>query len=177
MIKNRFETCLDFVLKAEGGYTNDPADSGGPTKLGIIQTEYDLYRETAKLPKQSVKLITHGEAKDIYASKYWYAAHCNGLPVGLDLVQFDTAVNMGVGTAIKLLCRTLKVKETTQFTPELSNAIHKLGTTELNVVIKGYLAARTRWYYAIVLRHPKDHEFIKGWLNRISALKKEVGNV
>lgn len=40
-----FEACLPFVLKEEGGYSNTPGDHGGATNYGIIQREYNAYRD------------------------------------------------------------------------------------------------------------------------------------
>lgn len=176
---DEYELGLKFVLDAEGGYTNDPDDPGGPTNLGIIQTEYNLYRKEKGLPQQSVRYITQAEAADIYYNKYWLSCHANGLGDGLNVVQFDTAVNMGVGTAIKILCRTLRIPEATQFTPALSAAVHKLDgdAAATTKTINGYLAARKRWYIAIVLRRPASHKFLKGWFNRIAALAKLVHGV
>jgi lysozyme family protein len=174
-----FQKGLKFVLAAEGGYTNDPDDPGGPTNKGIIQAEYDLFRKEGGLAEQSVRYITEEEASAIYYQKYWLAAHCNGLLYGLNIVQMDCAVNMGVGTAIKILCRTLRIPEAVQFTPALSDAVHKLDgdTVAIKKVINGYLAARKRWYIAIVLRRPLSHRFLKGWFNRIAALSSLVNEV
>ena len=36
---DRFEKIFDYLLKVEGGYSNDKNDRGGKTKYGIIESE------------------------------------------------------------------------------------------------------------------------------------------
>lgn len=101
-MKDNFSTCLEETLRWEGGYTNHPLDPGGPTNLGIIQSEYNKYTGTTK----SVKEITKEEAINIYHKNYWNACGCDDLPTGLDLCVFDFAVNSGSSRALKLLEQT-----------------------------------------------------------------------
>lgn len=85
-----FERALEFVLKWEGGYVNDPADPGGETKYGISKRSY---------PGLDIRGLTRDEAGDIYWTDYWLRAGCEGLEWPLSLVVFDTSVNMGVRRA------------------------------------------------------------------------------
>src|SRR5947207_5429615 len=107
MANARFEECLKFILKWEGGFTNDPDDPGGATNLGIIQTEYDKYRASKSLPHQSVKNISHAEASEIYVNNYWAPLKCDAMPRPLDLVMFDTGANMSNGVAIRPLQQSI----------------------------------------------------------------------
>ena len=36
---DRFEKIFDYLLKVEGGYSDDKYDKGGKTKYGIIEEE------------------------------------------------------------------------------------------------------------------------------------------
>ncbi len=96
-MKTDLERALDFVMKWEGGYVNDPKDPGGETKWGISKRAY---------PMLDVKSLTKEEAADIYRHDYWEKAGCGDLPRPLDMVVFDTAVNMGVRRAREFLGRT-----------------------------------------------------------------------
>jgi len=40
---NRFEKIFDYLLKVEGGYSDDKNDKGGKTKYGIIEEEARHY--------------------------------------------------------------------------------------------------------------------------------------
>lgn len=98
-----------FTYKEEGGYGNDPHDPGGATNLGIIQTEYNAYRQAKGWPAQSVKYITRAEADEIYTKSYWNKVDGDDLPAGVDLVIYDYAVNSGPSRSIKCAQRILGV--------------------------------------------------------------------
>ena len=89
-----FEDALKFVLKWEGGYSNDPNDPGGETKFGISKRSY---------PNLDIKNLTLEQAKEIYLQNYWLKADCDKLTSPLDIIVFDTAVNMGVSRAKEFL--------------------------------------------------------------------------
>ena len=91
---NDFDKALKFVLKWEGGYSNDPRDPGGETKYGISKRSY---------PKEDIKNMTLDRAKEIYYQNYWLKAGCDKLPFPFNIVVFDTAVNMGRSRAIKFI--------------------------------------------------------------------------
>lgn len=85
-----FDRAVDFVLKHEGGYVNDPRDPGGETKYGISKRAY---------PMLNIKDLSVEDAKLIYEKDYWLKAGCDKLEWPLCLVHFDTAVNMGLHRA------------------------------------------------------------------------------
>src|SRR5271157_422107 len=67
-----FEESLDFVLKAEGGYVDNPLDKGSPTNKGITQNVYDNFRVNRTLPSptRSVLYIDNLEVQEIYNKEY-----------------------------------------------------------------------------------------------------------
>jgi len=93
-----FEKAIKFILKWEGGYSNDPNDSGGETKYGISKKSY---------PNEDIKNMTLERAKEIYYQNYWLKTNCNKLPSPLNLIVFDTAVNCGRNRANKFLISSL----------------------------------------------------------------------
>jgi lysozyme family protein len=103
-MKNNFNDCLARVLKDEGGYTNHPADPGGPTNFGITLTDYRLYIDPKGLASD-VKKMSVEQAAVIYKAQYWDALHCDDLPPGVDYTCFDYGVNSGVGRSRKVLQR------------------------------------------------------------------------
>ena len=94
MVENDFDKALKFVLKWEGGYSNDPRDPGSETKFGISKRSY---------PKLDISKLTLKQAKEIYYQNYWLKTGCDELPFPFNIVVFDTAVNMGRSRAMELL--------------------------------------------------------------------------
>mgnify|MGYP001593112728 CR=1 FL=1 len=85
-----FDRAIEFILKKEGGYVNDPQDPGGETNFGISKKAY---------PNLDIKNLTEGQAREIYKKDYWDKAGCEVMAWPDCLIQLDTAVNMGVGRA------------------------------------------------------------------------------
>jgi lysozyme family protein len=104
----RFLACLPFTLKEEGGNSDDPHDPGGRTHKGIIQREYNAWRQAHNESMQDVYNASDEEVNDIYYQQYWLP-YCPQFPAGLDLCFFDLAVNGGPAEAVKILQRALGV--------------------------------------------------------------------
>jgi lysozyme family protein len=57
---------IDNIIELEGGYVNDPSDSGGETNYGITKKIAVAYGYTCEMIDMPVEV-----AFDIYASMYW----------------------------------------------------------------------------------------------------------
>ena len=98
---------INQIIKVEGGYVNDPADSGGETNYGItirVARSYGYTGAMKDLPRQT--------AFDIYGDRYWGAVcgdQLEKLSESICEEVVDTSVNMGPGRAAKFLQRSLNV--------------------------------------------------------------------
>ena len=163
---------LTFVLQWEGSYVNHPADPGGATMKGITQRVYDEYRTEGRLGTRAVKLISNDEVRDIYQQKYWNAGNCHRLRSRLDLAQFDTAVNMGINRATRILQEASGCTADGRFGPA---TLAVVGSCELRPTLEHYCEIREGWYRNRAVEKPDQKVFLKGWLNRMKALRKELG--
>jgi len=167
---------LPAVLEFEGGYSDDPNDSGGPTNFGITQAEYDAHRSACGETPQSVKLISQAEYQNIYRNNYWTPIHGDDLPYPLDWLTFDAAVNMGVGTAISLLAEASGAQDP-HYTvdPALLALIQRDCATlaGTHAVKEADISDRIALYREIVADHSQDSVFLQGWLNRAAQLSAE----
>ena len=137
-MKENFDRAFGFLMKWEGGYVNDPNDPGGETNWGISKRIF---------PDMDIKNLTKDQALKIYKQFYWDRVDGDNLPWPLDLIVFDTAVNMGVGRAL-------------QFYTETKNPVE-------------YIFFRIKRYSTICVGNPKLIKFLNGWLNRAYDLWKE----
>lgn len=103
-MKNNSELAIKETLKWEGGYTNHPADKGGPTNWGITIADAQKYWKK-DATAADVKAMPIEVAVSIYRTKYWVNKYynCDDLPAGVDLTVFDFGVNSGSARAVKYL--------------------------------------------------------------------------
>lgn len=168
---DRFPACLAFVLKAEGGYSNNPNDPGGATNKGITQRVYDAYRKAKSQPLQTVKNIADSEVSDIYKSEYWEPVSCDHLPAGVDLCAFDFAVNAGDTRSEITLQHALGVTTDGQVGPQTISAAQ---AADPRALANRMLDLRAAFYRQLVVAKPSSSEFLDGWLNRVAALRATI---
>lgn len=82
-----FNKAMEFTLKWEGGYVNDPADPGGETNFGISKRAY---------PTLDIKNLTMKDIYGIYFFDYWRPLKLDQYDEATAVALFDTAVNVGV---------------------------------------------------------------------------------
>jgi lysozyme family protein len=76
---DNFDTCLAFTLKEEGGYSDDPADPGGATNMGITLATYRQWADNPNLAPLQVRDLSERTARAIYRSLYWNALRADAL--------------------------------------------------------------------------------------------------
>ena len=109
-----FDAAMAFVKRWEGWISDDRFDPGGLTKLGIslralISLGLD-FNNDGVVNRKDILAMTPAQARDIYERDYWIAAACPHLPPPLALLQFDCAVNQGVGRASRILQKSVRAK-------------------------------------------------------------------
>lgn len=132
-----FKDSFKKVILAEGGYVNDPDDSGGETYLGITRVHEPNAKMWTKIdavkkanPGFTNKIMTNllnkdesilDEARSIYKKKYWDAVKLDTLNNQKLAHQiFDHAVNAGVSASIKLAQELVGMKATGTYSNTLT---------------------------------------------------------
>jgi lysozyme family protein len=177
-----FEVAINKVLGFEGGYVNDPLDSGGKTKYGI--TEY-----TARMHGYSGKMrdLPLSKAKTIYCYSYWK-------PLRLDEVTnqkiaenlFDVRVNGG--RPVKWAQQTLNNMNVDSRRRKIFKDLVEDGIIgsktirELNKIDNGkfwelifleiFNYYRVGYYIDITNRNPNQKVFLHGWIKRTIENKR-----
>ena len=79
---------------------------------------------------------------------------------------------MGVGRAVRFLQGAVGCGVDGQFGPGTARAV---AGCEPRSALAAYCDAREAFYRRFVVANPKLKVFLKGWLNRLNSLRKEVG--
>lgn len=158
MVATSFDKyALKFVLEDEGGNDDDPQDHGGRTSRGITQREYDAWRKEKRLSPKDVWQASAADIHDIYHQEYWLPL-CDLLPVGIDYLYFNMAVNAGPYRAAVLLQRAVGVADDGRIGPITRQAIGKF---DAKTLVNNYSVSAEKFYRS--LHQPR---FLNGWLNR-----------
>lgn len=168
----RYPICLSFVLEHEGGFSDDPADPGGATNYGITQRTYDVWRDDRGLSRRSVLGIEHAEVETIYDERYWTPGKCASLPPPLDLIHFDTCVNVGVDTAARTLQTALGITLVDGVIG--TKTLEQVRVVDTIETAARYCSLRTTRYLALVHMRPSLRKFLRGWLHRVGDLLQAV---
>ncbi|PHM49366.1 glycoside hydrolase family 108 protein [Xenorhabdus miraniensis] len=153
-----FLHAIHYLLPVEGGYVNDPHDRGGETRYGISKRSY---------PHLDIRTLTKADATEIYYRDFWLTAGCERIPSGISLVVFDSAVQHGVVSAIRLLQRAVAVRDDGILGSQTQTA---LAATAPDYLLHRLLNQRARYYAQIIARNPLQQRFLNGWFNRLDHL-------
>lgn len=187
-MNEKLKKIIDEVIKAEGGYVNDPDDKGGETNYGITK---EVARKNGYMDE--MKYMPRSFAEHVYEKRYIIEPKFDLLFDISDIVAIeviDTGVNCGQVTASKFLQESLNLlNNNTKLYPDLKvdgllgpatfNALRsylKVRGYEGEKVLQFILNCRQVSYYSsICLSKPDQEKFFYGWvLNR--AFKQVIGD-
>jgi lysozyme family protein len=162
-MKSNWQKSFELMLKSEGGYVNNPADPGGMTNLGVTKTTWENWigRES---DGAEMRNLTPEKVEPLYKKKFFDAVRGDELPVGLDYLLFDFAVNAGAGRAIKTLQSAVGITPDGGFGPMTMAAVQAIDPKEL---IERFSQAKEDFYRSL----PTFATFGRGWLNRVADVK------
>lgn len=159
-----FHKCLEFTLGEEGGYSDDPHDSGnwtgGSVGVGELKgTKFGI--SAASYPDLDIKALTIATAGEIYRKDYWHPINGDKLPAGLDLMVFDFGVNAGTFESATELQRIVGVATDGDIGP---------------ITLKACKDYKGDLLLALATAHDQHYESLSdfdrygdGWINRVTA--------
>jgi len=154
-----FMQAVQKTLIHEGGYVNNPADPGGATNFGIIQSD---------MPGVDMRTITREQAIAYYAAHYWNDFYTQIVDQLLAEKLFDSGVLFGVKTAVKMLQITLvnKVSLVTdgEFGPGTLSAVNQNAN-----LLPAYRTILINHCMNVVNNRPESSVFVSGWVRRINS--------
>lgn len=135
----KFEIAYKRTKRFEGGYVNDPKDAGGETYNGISRRAnptwagwrvVDEMKRKSNFPKnlRERKSILDDLEFSLYKTNYWDPVWGDKLRVQtVANDMYDTAVNMGVATSIKLSQRQWRQPQTGRMDSALLTKLNSVG--------------------------------------------------
>ncbi|HEX8485718.1 glycoside hydrolase family 108 protein [Sphingomonas sp.] len=178
---------IDGVIGREGGYSDHPADKGGPTRWGVTEKV-----ARANGYRGDMRVFPRDLAFAIYKLLYWDRPRLGMVAQRYPAVaaeMFDTGVNMGVGVAAEFLQRAL-------------NALNSEGAHYRDVVLDGDIGLATldaldgfrkrrgdeggerlleairslrgARYIEICELRPANEAFTYGWFSRMVEMAKAI---
>lgn len=172
MSKNRI---IDGIIAIEGGFVDDPSDSGGETNYGITE---QVARDNGYMG--DMRNLPRTLAFGIYAAKYWDKVSADDL---LELSEaiaeevVDTGINAGTNRAGKFLQRALNVLNDREklydditvdgsIGPGTIAALFAyLDVRDESTLVKMLNCLQGAFYVELAERREKDERFINGWFN------------
>lgn len=161
--RQRFDSLIGKVIGHEGGYVNDPNDPGGETKYGISKRSY---------PNINIKTLTLRQACDIYYRDWWTKLQCSQIKHdAIAQKLMDTAVNVGVGTGVRIAQKALKdigakVTVDGKIGPQTIGAIN---SAQPNTLLQAMRNRQAEHYRKLIERNPALAKYERGWLSRANS--------
>ena len=162
---DRFEKIFDYLLKVEGGYSDDKNDRGGKTTWGITEEEARDFGYTGDM-----RNLTKDFAKNIYLKKYYLGNKLDKVAndeVALSIC--DWSVNSGKN-GIKNA--QVAINQLTNANLDVDGIIGNKTLEALNSVdpekfLEVYHNLQRLYYKGKVEADKTQEDFLAGWLNRV----------
>jgi len=176
------EDVINGIIAVEGGYVNDPNDSGGETNYGITKAVARKFGYEGDMKNLIREMAYH-----IYSVRYWDALSLDDIErIAPKIAEemADTGVNMGVGRAATFLQVALNafnnkgayyadIMEDGDIGPgtmrALKSFVAKRGEKGQEVLRDALNCQQGAFYIDLTRRRQKDEAFVYGWfLHRIN---------
>ena len=161
----RFERIFDYLLRVEGGYSDDKNDKGGKTKYGITEEEA---REFGY--KGNMQDLTKDFAKNIYLKKYYLGNKLDKVvndKVALSIC--DWAVNSGRNGSKNVQVALNQINGSDLVVDGIigNKTLEVLNATDPEKFLEVYHNLQRIYYKGKVEADRTQERFLTGWLNRV----------
>lgn len=167
-----YRVLVPIIKKWEGGFSDNPNDSGGATNKGVtLATFRQFYGQNKTV--NDLKAITDAQWLNIFLSGYWNkvrATEINNQSIANIIV--DWAWASGPDTAARKVQKIVNVDVDGIVGPKTLAAINAYNPQQLFDRIK---SERISFVENLVKNRPKDSVFLTGWKNRINSFFFEAG--
>jgi hypothetical protein len=166
--KGNFNETMDIMFKVEGGKTDEDADRGGRTNLGITQRTYNEWLKKNKMKPADVFNISKSTAYKIYKEGYWNVIKGDKLPHNVAKAIMSMALTDGPQDSIRFVQKLLGVEVTGFMGPKTLAAIWAKCKKDDKQLTKNILDAQKDKYQR------GQEEYRKGWGNRVDYVAENI---
>ena len=145
-----FEEAIERILSHEGGYSNHERDPGGETQWGIAKRSY---------PHLDIRALTRDQAKEIYRRDFWEPVATKVGSGALAFQVLDSAVNHGMGNAVRFLQRAIGVADDGHLGPASQAALDRMDPHDVHLL---FMAERFEFWAKL----RTFDAFGRGWTRR-----------
>ena len=173
------------LIDREGGYSDHPADRGGPTMFGITEAVARAHGY-----RGAMRDLPRDEAATIYRRLYWLRPQFDQVAARTPRVAaelFDTGANMGPAVAATFLQRALTAlnrngKDYPDLVPDGRLGAASIAALDAFLDVRGLRGGETvllralealqgERYLRLAEKRPANEAFLYGWLaNRIGTI-------
>lgn len=171
-----YNASIDFLLKWEGGYVDHPNDKGGPTNRGITIPVLKVAQAQGIVKHSNIKDLTKEEAMAIYKVNYWNRHGWNELAWPVCAAMLDISVNHGArgwALIVQRACNKLGAGLVVdgKYGAKSKAALWSLSRREPKGLALAICDMKQDYYNRIVTGDASQKVFLKGWTNRVVALR------
>jgi lysozyme family protein len=173
------EKMLDFIMEREGGFVNNPADPGGATNYGIslrflktVDPDLADLDGDGEVDINDILAMTPDIARAFYRQWFYHPMGIDQYPAPLGAAMLDAGVNMGKGTAARLLQQALNQCGADLIEDGIVGLKTRTAVKFFDVmeILHAMLLARVFMYAQLCRRNQNLHHFFFGWVERIRHL-------
>ena len=163
------------IISSEGGFVDNPADKGGPTKYGVtlpILTAWRLFRGHGAPTAEDIKALSVDEAKECLEKYFYTDTKIDQLPLPIQPVVVDAAIMSGPNKAIRWLQEVASLAgRNIPLDGKIGDATIQAANIALKAngaaaIISDYIRKRESFYRVIVAHDTSQSIFLNGWINR-----------
>ena len=159
---------IDEIIRREGGFSNNPADQGGPTKYGSTAKTVGAYRNIGRdATANEVKYLAEQEARDIYQNEYIIKPGFGAVSYEpLRDLLIDSGVNSGTSRAAKWLQIALGMSAIDGVIGQ--KTIAAINNSDQHEIYYKVIGERLKHLGSLISRDKSQSIFAAGWMNRVA---------
>jgi len=173
---------LQKEISLEGGFSNQPADAGGATNMGITQRTLSTYMGR-QASIDDVRNLSVDQAEEIYYRNYYLKPRFDSLPTGLQSIAVDTGILHGPAWSIQIMQQIVNqagfgpIDQDGVLGPQSQGAITKAYVAMGPYFTNAFVEERVSYYKDRVANDPSQQVFLIGWINRAESFSQPIPGV